>query len=251
MALLRRVEMIRTAFVALALAIVAIVVGLPLLLYVVITGRIDPLYRAGVRAVVFICRAVGLRTRVEGLENIPRGTCLFAANHTSNADPPAIVASIPRRIAILAKKSLFAIPIVGTAFRLAQFVPVERGNAEQAAAAIDTAVAHLKSGVSFLVYPEGTRSPDGRLLAFRRGAFALAIKAGVPVVPVACSGAHRVLAKNSYRIRPGEVVVRFCPAIDSAEYSLERRTELARRVHAAIAAALPPEQQPAATATTL
>jgi len=238
--------MIRTAFVALALAIITIVVGLPLLLYVAITGKIDPLYRAGVRSVLLVSRAAGLRTRVEGLENIPARTCLFAANHTSNADPPAIVGAIPRRIAILAKKSLFAIPIVGTAFRLAQFVPVDRGNAEQAAAAIDTAATFMRSGVSFLVYPEGTRSPDGRLLPFRRGAFALAIKAGVPVVPVACSGAHRVLAKTSHRIRPGEVVIRFCPAIDAAEYSLDRRTELARRVHAAIAAALPPDQQPVA-----
>jgi 1-acyl-sn-glycerol-3-phosphate acyltransferase len=237
--------MMRTAFVAVALAIVAIVVGLPLLLYVGVTGKIDPLYRAGVNAVVLICRAAGLRTRVEGLENIPPRTCLFAANHTSNADPPAIVGSIPRRIAILAKKSLFAIPIVGAAFRLAQFVPVDRGNPEQAAASIDAAAAKMRGGVSFLIYPEGTRSPDGRLLPFRRGAFVLAIKAGVPVVPVACSGAHRVLAKKSYRISPGEVTVRFCPAIDSAEYSLDRRNELAERVHEAIAAALPPDQQPA------
>jgi 1-acyl-sn-glycerol-3-phosphate acyltransferase len=104
----------------------------------------------------------------------------------------------------------------------------------------------MRQGVSFLIYPEGTRSPDGRLLPFRRGAFVLAIKAGVPVVPVACSGAHRVIPKRSYRITPGEVVVRFCPAIDSSEYPVARRSELAERVHAAIAAALPPDQQPAA-----
>jgi 1-acyl-sn-glycerol-3-phosphate acyltransferase len=103
----------------------------------------------------------------------------------------------------------------------------------------------MKNGVSFLIYPEGTRSPDGRLLPFRRGAIALAIKAGVPVVPVACSGAHRVIPKKSYRITPGEVVVRFCPAVDSSQYSIARRNELAERVHAAIAAALPPDQQPA------
>lgn len=242
--------MIRTAFVALSLAIVTVVVGLPLLLYVAITGKIEPLYWAGVRAVILICRAAGLRARVEGLENIPPRTCLFAANHTSNADPPAIVGAIPRRIAILAKKSLFAIPIVGTAFRLAQFVPIDRANPEQAAASIERAAEQMRNGVSLLIYPEGTRSPDGRLLRFRRGAFVLAIKAGVPVVPVACSGAHRVLAKNSYRIRPGEVVIRFCPAIDAAEYPLERRSELAERVHDAIAAALPPDQQPAIAAAT-
>lgn len=238
--------MIRSAFVALSLGIVTIVVGLPLLLYVALTGRIDVLYHTGVGAVVWICRAAGLRTRVEGLENIPARTCLFAANHTSNADAPAIVGSIPRRIAILAKKSLFAIPIVGTAFRLAQFVPVDRAHPERAAASIDVAAEKMKAGMSFLIYPEGTRSPDGCLLPFRRGAFVLAIKAGVPVVPVACSGAHRVVAKKSFRIRPGEVVVRFCPAVDAAQYTMAQRNELAQRVHDAIAAALPPEQKPTA-----
>ena len=238
--------MIRSAFVAISLAIVTIVVGAPLVLYVVLTGNVEPLYNAGVAAVVWICRVAGMRTRVEGLENIPAGTVLFAANHTSNADGPAIVGAIPRRIAILGKKSLFAIPIVGTAFRLAHFVPVDRTHPERAAASIEVAAEKMKNGVSFLIYPEGTRSPDGRLLPFRRGAFVLAIKAGVPVVPVACSGAHRVIPKKSYRITPGEVVVRFCPAIDSSQYSIARRNELAERVHAAIAAALPPDQKPAA-----
>ena len=238
--------MIRSAFVAISLAIVTIVVGAPLVVYVVLTGNVEPLYNAGVAAVVWICRIAGMRTRVEGLENIPPGTVLFAANHTSNADGPAIVGAIPRRIAILGKKSLFTIPIVGTAFRLAHFVPVDRHNRGQAAASIEVAAEKMKNGVSFLIYPEGTRSSDGRLLPFRRGAIALAIKAGVPVVPVACSGAHRVIPKKSYRITPGEVVVRFCPAIDSSQFSMARRNELAERVHASIAAALPPDQKPVA-----
>ena len=89
--------MIRSAFVAISLAIVTIIVGPPLVLYVALTGNIDPLYNAGVAAVVWICRVAGMRTRVEGLENIPRGTVLFAANHTSNADGPAIVGAMPRR----------------------------------------------------------------------------------------------------------------------------------------------------------
>jgi len=243
--------MIRTAFVVLALGVVTIVAGLPLLLYAALTGSIGPLYRAGVGSVLWITRAAGLRTRVEGLENIPARPCLFAANHTSNADPPAIVGAIPRPIAVLAKKSLFAIPIVGAAFRMSHYVPVDRGHAESAVASIALAAEKMKKGVSFLIYPEGTRSRDGRLLPFRRGAFALAIQAGAPVVPVACSGAHRVLAKNSYRIRPGEIVVRFCPAIDASEYSLDRRGELAERVHTAVAAALPADQQPADVASAL
>jgi 1-acyl-sn-glycerol-3-phosphate acyltransferase len=243
--------MIRTLFATICLAVIVAIVGPPLLIYVALTGSVMPLYRAGVAAALWASRVAGMRIRAEGLENIPAGTCVFAANHTSNADPPAIVGATPRRIAVLAKKSLFAIPIVGTAFRMSAYVPVDRAHPDRAAASIDLAVEHMKHGVSFLIYPEGTRSPNGRLLPFRKGSFALAIQAEVPVVPVACIGAHRVLPKNAFRIRPGEVTVRFCPAIDAREYSLERRGELAERVHAAIAAALPADQQPVARETVI
>jgi 1-acyl-sn-glycerol-3-phosphate acyltransferase len=236
--------MIRIALLTVFLALYILLLGPPLVLYAALTGSVEALYWTGVEGVRFIVRLVGLRTRVEGVENIPPGTCVFAANHTSNADGPAIVGAIPRRIAILAKKSLFAIPIVGTAFRQARFVAVDRGKRGSAMASVELAAEYVKQGTSFLIYPEGTRSWDGRLLPFKRGAFLLAIRAGVPVVPVACAGAQRILPKKSLRIRPGEVVVRFCPPIDAAPYTFERRGELAERVRAAIVAALPPDQRP-------
>jgi 1-acyl-sn-glycerol-3-phosphate acyltransferase len=236
--------MIRTIFVAVAITLFTLVAGPPLILYARVSGSVEALYHIGVRGVFLILRAAGMRTRVEGLENIPNRACIFAANHTSNTDGPAILHAIPRRLGILAKKSLFSAPIVGMAFRMARFVPVDREHPGQAKESIDVATEYAKQGLSFLIYPEGTRSPDGRLLRFKGGAFALAIKAGVPVVPVACAGAHRILPRKSLRMRPGEVVVRFCPPIDAAAYTVERRAELAERVHAAIAAALPPDQRP-------
>ena len=148
------------------------------------------------------------------------------------------------RVAILAKKSLFNIPVVGPAFRLGLFVPVDRANTEDALASLDLAAEYMRQGISFLIYPEGTRSRDGRLLRFKSGAFALAIKAGVPVVPVACAGAHRIMPKGSLRITPGEVVVRFCPPIDATAYRFDERGKLSERVRGAIAAALPADQQP-------
>ena len=241
--------MIRTAIVAVYLPFFVLLFGPPFLLHAVLTGSAGRLFDVGRKGVVLIIRAVGVRTRVEGLENIPAGTCLFAANHTSNVDPPVIVGAIPRRIAILLKKSIFSIPIVGTAFRLAHFVPVDREHYEEAVASLDLAAEYMKQGTSFLIYPEGTRSPDGRLRPLKRGAFLLAIKAGVPVVPVACAGAHRVMPKKSLRTTPGEVMVRFCPPVDARAYTLEQRGELAARVHAAIAAALPPDQRPQAPAS--
>jgi 1-acyl-sn-glycerol-3-phosphate acyltransferase len=235
---------LRAAFACVFLGIYALLVGPPLIIYALATGRADPLYRLGVGGVMFVVRLVGVQVRVSGLTNIPPGVCIFMANHTSNADAPAVVGAIPRRISILAKESLFKIPVVGQAFRAAQFVPVDRSDREAAIASVDRAVEFLKQGASILVYPEGTRSPDGRLGKFKKGAFVMAIKAGVPIVPVACAGAHRVIRKKEWSIQPGEITVAFLPPVDSAQYALEQREQLAARVHDAIAAALPPEQRP-------
>src|SRR6202047_1464921 len=187
--------MLRTLFISVFLSLYILIVGPPLLVYTVITGNPDPIYWAGIKGVMFFVRAAGIRFRVQGLERIPPCACLFVANHTSSADAPAVVGAIPRRIAILLKESLFKWPIVGQAFRSAQFIPVNRSARESAISSVEKATEALKAGQSFLIYPEGTRSPDGRLQEFKRGAVVMAIKAGVPIVPVACSGAHRVMGK--------------------------------------------------------
>jgi 1-acyl-sn-glycerol-3-phosphate acyltransferase len=109
---------------------------------------------------------------------------------------------------------------------------------------VEKATEALKTGQSFLIYPEGTRSPDGRLQEFKKGAVVMAIKAGVPIVPMACSGAHRVMEKHSMVIHPGEILVEFLEPIDASRYSLEERDELNEVVRKAMAAGLPPDQRP-------
>jgi 1-acyl-sn-glycerol-3-phosphate acyltransferase len=237
--------MIRTAFVAISLGLYVLVLGPPLILFTLVTRSADLMYWVGVKGLVFITRVAGMRVDVQGRENIPSGVCLFAANHTSNADAPAIVGAIPRRLAIFGRKSLFDIPIVGLAFRLAKFVPVDRGNREAALGSVKQAVEYIKTGSSFLVYPEGTRSPDGRMQRFKKGSFVMAIEAGVPIVPVACSGAHRIMKKNSLVIHPGRVTVRFGKPVDVSGYTVEQRNTLAQQVHDAVAAQLADDQKPA------
>src|SRR5580704_10130274 len=237
--------MIRTSIVAVFLSVYVLVLGPPLILITLVTKSADLMYWVGVKGLVFITRVAGLHVIVEGRENIPAGVCMFAANHTSNADAPAIVGAIPRRLAILGRKSLFDIPIVGAAFRLAKFVPVDRENRDAALASVKQAVEYIREGFSGLVYPEGTRSPDGRLRRFKKGSFVMAIEAGIPIVPVACAGAHRIMKKNSLIVRPGKVKVRFGKAIDASAYTIEQRDELAQRVHDAVAAELPEDQKPA------
>jgi 1-acyl-sn-glycerol-3-phosphate acyltransferase len=223
--------MLRAIFIGIFLPLYALLAGPPLLLYTLISRNPDPLYWGGVKGVMFLVRAIGVRVRIAGRERIPAGA-------------PAVVGAIPRRVAILLKESLFKWPIAGQAFTLAGFIPVNRGDRDSAIASVEKATASLRRGQSFLIYPEGTRSPDGRLQDFKKGAVVMAIKAGVPIVPVACSGAHRVMRKRSLKIYPGEIMVEFLEPIDSSKYSFDERDALNDRVHDAMAAGLPPEQRP-------
>src|SRR5260370_38402084 len=190
--------MLRKRFIGVFLSLYIIAAGIPLLLYTVISKNPNALYWAGVRGVMFYLLAVRVRVRIVGTERIPSGTCLFIANHTSTVDAPAVVGAIPRRIAILLKQSLFRYPIVGQAFHLAHFIPVDRSNQESAIASLEKAIEAMRAGQSFLIYPEGTRSPDGRLQEFKKGAVVMAIKAGVPIGPIAVSGRNRVMASRSH-----------------------------------------------------
>jgi len=238
--------MLRTIFISVFLSLYILVVGPPLILYTLLTNNPAPIYWAGINGVMFFVRLAGVKVRVAGMERIPSGTCLFVANHTSAVDGPAVVGAIPRRIAILLKESLFRWPVVGRAFLSARFIPVNRKSRESAIGSVDKATVALRNGQSFLIYPEGTRSPDGRLQRFKKGAVMMAINAGVQIVPVACSGAHRVMVKTSLALHPGEILVEFLDPIDASKYSLAQREELNDLVHDAIAAGLPAEQRPLA-----
>lgn len=236
--------MIRSLFVFLYCAL-ALVFVLPfLILWCAIVKRPDALYWTSMKAMRILLPLVGIQVRTEGIENIPPRVCIFAANHVSTIDPMALIPVIPQRVAMLVKKELFGVPLLSAGMRVAQFVPVERSNRESAAASVDVAIQRLKEGVSFAVYPEGTRSPDGRLRPFKKGTFVMAIAAGVPVVPVSIVGAQRLMPKGGWKIRGGDVTIRFGPAVDASEYTQERRAELLARVHSLVAAGLPEEQRP-------
>jgi len=236
--------MIRSLFLFIYLG-VALVLVLPwFILWSLATGKPDAMYNMAMRVVRLGLKLTGVRVRVEGVENIPAATCIFAANHISTIDPLAFIPAIPRRVGILVKKELFRIPFLGPAMRMADFVEVDRADREAAAASVDVAVEKLKKGRSLAAYPEGTRSPDGRLRPFKKGTFLMAIQAGAPVVPVSIAGAQKVMPKGAWKIRGGDIVIRFGPAVSAAGYNLERRGELLERVQALVTAGLPPEQRP-------
>lgn len=236
--------MIRTIAVMLYV-LPALVFVLPLLiLWTLITGDANFMYWVFIGALRVTMRIAGIHIRVEGTEHIPPGVCVFASNHASNIDPVALVPNIPRRVALLAKKEVFSVPILSKALHLARLVPVDRADREAAAESVDIAVEYLKEGLSFLVYPEGTRSPDGHLLPFKKGTFVMAIRAGVPVVPVSLAGTQRLMRKGDWTLHPGEVIVRYGPPVDASEYSPDQRDVLRQRVQDLVTAGLPEDQKP-------
>jgi 1-acyl-sn-glycerol-3-phosphate acyltransferase len=239
------VSVVRTLCFVVYLILLLALVAPPLMLHAALAGSPDLLFRVAMVLVRSSWRVVGIRVRVEGAENIPSGVCIFVANHVSNIDPPLLVPSVGRRVALLAKQGLFRIPILGRAMLMADFIPVNRSDPEAAAASVESAVRKLRSGVSLLVYPEGTRSPDGRLRPFKRGSFVMAIQAGVRVVPISISGPEKLMRKGEWFVRSGTALIRFGPAVDASAYTFDRRGELLERVHQLVAAGLPEDQRPA------
>jgi 1-acyl-sn-glycerol-3-phosphate acyltransferase len=236
--------MIRTVVVLLYFCLAMLTVLPLLILWTLITGDATFMYNRFQEGLRIGLRLAGIHVHVEGAQNIPAGVCIFASNHASNLDPVALTPNIPRRVALLAKKEVFKIPVLSKAIRLAKLVPVDRSDSEAAAESVDLAIKYLKDGLSFCVYPEGTRSRDGRLLPFKRGTFVMALRAGVPVVPVSLAGTQNLMRKGDWRIYPGEVTVRFGPAVSTEGYTVEQRDELRRVVQDVVAEGLPEEQKP-------
>ena len=222
---------------------IAGLIGIP---YTLVVGDISLLYRVAMWIVRTGTRAAGIKIVVEGLSNLPAGRrCIFMCNHVSNLDPPVLIPNIPGRCSVLLKKEILSIPILGTAMRMAKFVPVERGGRRDAAQnSVKAAADALQSGLQMIVFPEGTRSVDGRLSTFKKGPFFLAQATGAPIIPVAISGTERMMRKGSAKITPGVATLRMLTPIEPGDYAT--REDLLRAVRAAIAAALPDSMKPAA-----
>jgi 1-acyl-sn-glycerol-3-phosphate acyltransferase len=183
-----------------------------------------------------IALAGGLvRLKVEGAEKLPRGKpMVFMSNHESWLDIPALLAAIPVQVRFLAKKSLFSIPIFGWAISSMGFIPVDRENRRTAIRSFEEAAARIRAGRSVLVFPEETRSTDGKLLPFQRGGFLLALKSTLPIVPVGLDGPRRCMPKHSYLVRPGTITVRFGPPIATAGRGVTEKGALMEEVRGAI-----------------
>ena len=179
-----------------------------------------------------------IRVTVKGMENVAADqTCIFAANHQSYMDIPVFFGYLPGQFRIMAKSTLFYLPFLGWHLRRSGHMPIERANPRRAARSLLEAATHVKTGTRVFIFPEGGRSLDGRLAEFKAGTFLLAIKAGVPVIPVTVNGTRRVLLFNSWHIRPGRVEVIFHPPIATAGMHSDSAVELSEHVKRVIATA--------------
>ena len=150
----------------------------------------------------------GVRVTVIGAENLlPSVRYIYAANHTSLFDIPVILAFVPDNVRIMYKQELERIPVFGWGLRLSPFISIDRERSRQAAGTLDQAVASMQTGSSVLVFPEGTRSKDGRLGEFKRGAFTMAVRSGRAIVPMSILGAHKIFLPGTFWLRGGKVVV--------------------------------------------
>ncbi|MDP9122619.1 MAG: 1-acyl-sn-glycerol-3-phosphate acyltransferase [Acidobacteriota bacterium] len=165
----------------------------------------------------------------------PRASYIFLCNHQSMFDIPVLLATSPGPVRMLAKRSLFRIPIFGWGMAAGGFIAVDREDRSSARQSFSQATARLAAGTSVLVFPEGTRSREPTLLPFERGGFLLALKSGLSIVPVGISGTREIQPRGSWSIRPGTAVVRYGGPVRVADYGLRRKRELVSDVRRRVA----------------
>ena len=175
------------------------------------------------------------KVRVIGSENVLRGKPqIFMANHQSDFDILISLAYIPGQFRWIAKKELFAIPVFGQAMKSAGYIEIDRQNHEKAMHSLDLAALRIREGKSVMTFPEGTRSRDGEIKAFKQGLFYLAIQSGVPIVPISIIGSGAIMPKRSLKVKPGKITLVIDKPISVKGYTLENRQELINKVRQVI-----------------
>jgi 1-acyl-sn-glycerol-3-phosphate acyltransferase len=187
-----------------------------------------------------LLRGSGVKVKVEGLEKIgAEGSYVFVSNHLSYMDTPVVLANIPVQFRFLAKSGLFQIPLLGTHLARAGHIPVPRDDARAAVKTMTTAAQAIRErGISLLIFPEGGRSQTGELADFKEGAAYIAIRAGVPLVPVALKGTREILPFGSAHVRSGSVTMRIGDPVSTEQMQVRDRVRLSAELHDRIATLL-------------
>jgi 1-acyl-sn-glycerol-3-phosphate acyltransferase len=181
-----------------------------------------------------LLRLLRVGVSVSGLEHVPPGPAVYAANHASTLDIFVLFGHLPVDFRIVYKKSLSLVPLVGWAIWLGGHLPIDRSHPFRARRSLDAAARRIRGGTSVVLFPEGTRSPDGVVRRFKRGSFSLAIEAGVPVVPVSLIGVKAVVPHGLTSVRPGALRVVLHPPVPTAGRSPDDAEAFAEEVRAIV-----------------
>ncbi|MGD8889318.1 MAG: lysophospholipid acyltransferase family protein [Desulfobacterales bacterium] len=227
--------MIRTAYIILCVVLETLFFGIIAMGISFFTRTGNPVHlvaRLWARSILFVSR---IKVTVNGLSNVDSSkSFIYMSNHQSNFDIPVLLAYIPGQFRWLAKAELFKIPIFGHGMRGAGYISIDRFNRDSAFQSIDQAAKKIKDGVSVMIFPEGTRSKDGRIRPFKKGGFIMALNSGVPIVPVIVRGTWPIMSKDSLRINRGNVYLDIKQPIDTHGYTRDNKQLLIDRVRAVI-----------------
>jgi 1-acyl-sn-glycerol-3-phosphate acyltransferase len=204
-------------------------------------GVPDRMYvRIGRCWVRWLLRVSGVRVTAFGLENLAPGRPqILLSNHTSWYDVAALTDVVPKHFRFVGKVELARVPLWGRAWQAAGSIAIDRSDKQAAIASLDHAARLARSDNSaVIIFPEGTRSADGSLQPFKKGAFMLALHSGIEIVPVVVVGSRDILPKGSWRVRAGRIIVRFGKPIETACYSSLNRDQLMARVRSEMEALL-------------
>jgi 1-acyl-sn-glycerol-3-phosphate acyltransferase len=226
----------RSVFTYIIVSLYILIVGpIGMVIGVVFKAK-DLLYELGHAGVWLALTSAGIRYKVIGRENIPTDRAVvFCSNHQSNVDPPVLFQALHPRLHILYKAELSRLPVLGRVLQIGGFIPVPRENRDEAFRAIERAAASIRSGNSFLIFPEGTRSRTDELLPFKKGGFVMALRAQAPIVPVAVSGGRASMRKGSWIVHPVTVTVRIGEPVMTDGLTADDRDRLIATVRERIA----------------
>ncbi len=213
------------------------VFGPPALLVSWIAGRHEWVYPWALFGARNWLRLSGMRVRVRGLELLdPDQTYVFVSNHRSYLDTATLFAYIGRRIGLIAKQELLKVPILGYGMGYVNVMAIDRTNRERALKTMESATTRIRSGVSFGVFVEGTRAKPGEILPFKKGAFYMAVRAGVPIVPVAIKETDVLMGKGTGEARMGTIEMVLFPPVSTVGLSTDEDVkQLVHSVHSIIA----------------
>ncbi|MBW2513932.1 MAG: 1-acyl-sn-glycerol-3-phosphate acyltransferase [Deltaproteobacteria bacterium] len=228
-------QFLQTAYILVYVVLVTIVLATAVIIVALFSrnGNAPHLIaRAWARSILFVS---GIHVDVTGLENLNvGGSCILMPNHQSNFDIPVLLGCLPVQFRWLAKAELFKIPIFGRGMRGCGYISIDRSNRKSAFQSLAEAATKIRNGVSVLIFPEGTRSRDGKILPFKKGGFVLSVDAGVPIVPIVIFNTGSIMPKGRLRIRTRPVRMDILAPIATAGYTRKTKDDLMELVRRTI-----------------